>query len=102
MASFNLCFFGATSRKTLAYTNMACTHTQRAAAATETLRTSSALNSGISMYFLILLTTTGLMLSLSYVLIRSDERRVGKECVSTCRSRCSTYHSKKNINEIKN
>src|SRR3546814_3075111 len=27
---------------------------------------------------------------------RSEERRVGKECVSTCRSRCSPYHSKKN------
>src|SRR3546814_16822024 len=26
---------------------------------------------------------------------RSDERRVGKECVSTCRSRWSTYTSKK-------
>src|SRR3546814_18270133 len=26
---------------------------------------------------------------------RSDERRVGKECVSTCRSRWSPYHSKK-------
>src|SRR3546814_12041804 len=25
---------------------------------------------------------------------RSEERRVGKECVSTCRSRCSPYHSK--------
>src|SRR3546814_19605848 len=24
--------------------------------------------------------------------VRSEERRVGKECVSTCRSRCSTYH----------
>ena len=23
---------------------------------------------------------------------RSEERRVGKECVSTCRSRWSTYH----------
>src|SRR3546814_13564792 len=23
---------------------------------------------------------------------RSEERRVGKECVSTCRSRCSQYH----------
>src|SRR3546814_14040010 len=23
---------------------------------------------------------------------RSEERRDGKECVSTCRSRCSTYH----------
>src|SRR3546814_18082492 len=24
--------------------------------------------------------------------VRSDERRVGKECVSTCRSRWSPYH----------
>src|SRR3546814_17743799 len=29
------------------------------------------------------------------VVLRSDERRVGKECVSTCRSRLSPYHSKK-------
>src|SRR3546814_12313646 len=29
---------------------------------------------------------------------RSDERRVGKECVSTCRSRWSPYHYKKNNN----
>src|SRR3546814_18408200 len=28
--------------------------------------------------------------------LRSAERRVGKECVSTCRSRWSPYHSKKN------
>src|SRR3546814_1560618 len=27
--------------------------------------------------------------------IRSEERRVGKECVSTCRSRWSTYQLKK-------
>src|SRR3546814_13866086 len=27
---------------------------------------------------------------------RSEERRVGKECVSTCRSRWSPYHLKKN------
>src|SRR3546814_12762052 len=26
---------------------------------------------------------------------RSEERRVGKECVSTCRSQWSPYHSKK-------
>src|SRR3546814_11414809 len=26
---------------------------------------------------------------------RSEERRVGKECISTCRSRWSPYHSKK-------
>src|SRR3546814_14189289 len=29
------------------------------------------------------------------VFIRSEERRVGKECVSTCRSRWSPYHEKK-------
>src|SRR3546814_13622849 len=28
---------------------------------------------------------------------RSEERRVGKECVSTCRSRWSPYHYNKNI-----
>src|SRR3546814_16330340 len=28
---------------------------------------------------------------------RSEERRVGKECVITCRSRWSPYHKKKNI-----
>src|SRR3546814_12691494 len=32
----------------------------------------------------------------SHTTIRSEERRVGKECVSTCRSRCSPYHLKKN------
>src|SRR3546814_14448649 len=29
---------------------------------------------------------------------RSEERRVGKECVSTCRSRWSAYHTKKKRN----
>src|SRR3546814_15224779 len=28
--------------------------------------------------------------------VRSEERRVGKECVSTCRSRWSPYHYKQN------
>src|SRR3546814_19664097 len=28
---------------------------------------------------------------LSDLLVRSEERRVGKECVSTCSSRCSPY-----------
>src|SRR3546814_15781908 len=32
---------------------------------------------------------------------RSEERRVGKECVSTCRSRWSPYHSKKKETELK-
>src|SRR3546814_5065290 len=30
--------------------------------------------------------------TLSWNVSRSEERRVGKECVSTCRSRWSTYH----------
>src|SRR3546814_14311336 len=29
--------------------------------------------------------------------MRSEERRVGKECVSTCRSRWLQYHSKKKL-----
>src|SRR3546814_13241276 len=31
--------------------------------------------------------------------VRSEERRVGKECVSTCRSRWSPYHEKKKNNK---
>src|SRR3546814_15466535 len=38
----------------------------------------------------------------SEVETRSEESRVGKECVSTCRSRWSPYHSKKKqINTVK-
>src|SRR3546814_13539161 len=33
--------------------------------------------------------------------LRSEERRVGKECVSTCRSRWSPYHEKKHKLKIK-
>src|SRR3546814_17724846 len=33
---------------------------------------------------------------------RSEERRVGKECVSTCRSRWSPYHYKKKKKEETN
>src|SRR3546814_12963932 len=32
---------------------------------------------------------------------RSAERRVGKECVSTCRSRWSPYHKKKKNKNVK-
>src|SRR3546814_13230990 len=32
---------------------------------------------------------------------RSEERRVGKECVRTCRSRWTPYHSKKNNKNTK-
>src|SRR3546814_16923584 len=38
---------------------------------------------------------SGNVLMRSLAAVRSDERRVGKECVSTCRSRWSPYHSKK-------
>src|SRR3546814_16567373 len=36
----------------------------------------------------------------TFIPARSEERRVGKECVSTCRSRRSTYHYKKNRKHI--
>ena len=32
------------------------------------------------------------LIDLVIELVRSEERRVGKECVSTCRSRWSPYH----------
>src|SRR3546814_11766125 len=35
------------------------------------------------------------------IFFRSEERRVGQECVSTCRSRWSQYHYKKNTQTIK-
>src|SRR3546814_14615966 len=37
----------------------------------------------------------GVMAAAFFILMRSEERRVGKECVSTCRSRWSPYHYKK-------
>src|SRR3546814_18258557 len=37
--------------------------------------------------------------SFEWELSRSEERRVGKECISTCISRWSTYHSKKIKND---
>src|SRR3546814_15345171 len=38
------------------------------------------------------LTTGSVVRSCSLTISRSEERRVGKECVSTCRSRWSPYH----------
>src|SRR3546814_17060398 len=38
----------------------------------------------------------------SAVFVRSEERRVGKECVSTGRSRWSPYHYKKKIPSLSN
>src|SRR3546814_14802712 len=37
----------------------------------------------------------GIAPSVATTCVRSEERRVGKECVSTCRSRWSPYHKKK-------
>src|SRR3546814_16206371 len=39
--------------------------------------------------------------SITLPIRRSEERRVGKECVSTCRSRWSPYHEKKKQNKQK-
>src|SRR3546814_16483636 len=33
--------------------------------------------------------------------VRSEERRVGKECVSRCKSRWTPYHARKNISKTK-
>src|SRR3546814_3182919 len=41
--------------------------------------------------FFVLL-NAGAIADTPHSLIRSEERRVGKECVSTCRSRWSPYH----------
>src|SRR3546814_17538455 len=32
---------------------------------------------------------------------RSEDRRVGDKCVSTCRYRCAPYHKKKKHNQLK-
>src|SRR3546814_2119334 len=40
----------------------------------------------------VVLEPVGFNRDISLALIRSEERRVGKECVSTCRSRWSPYH----------
>src|SRR3546814_20758803 len=41
-----------------------------------------------------------LAVMLSLLIFRSEERRVGKECVSTCRSRWSPLHEKQKINYL--
>src|SRR3546814_4643760 len=42
--------------------------------------------------FALCLQTSFLTPPVGFALFRSEERRVGKECVSTCRSRWSPYH----------
>src|SRR3546814_12125739 len=46
-------------------------------------------------YSLVGIINCAVLLSKPWSECRSEERRVGKECVSTCRSRWSPYHSKK-------
>src|SRR3546814_14879268 len=41
----------------------------------------------------------GVQIDAGHGAARSEERRVGKECVSTCRSRWSPYHYKKKNNK---
>src|SRR3546814_16417278 len=45
--------------------------------------------------FAVLMLVAGLEIDLGMLLGRSEERRVGKEWVSTCRFRWSPYHTKK-------
>src|SRR3546814_18646185 len=48
-------------------------------------------------YFVIVATTPAPTVRPPSRIARSEERRVGKECVSTCRSRWSPYHEKNKI-----
>src|SRR3546814_5015046 len=50
--------------------------------------------------FLMLIERSGLVTREQLVSARSEERRVGKECVSTCRSRWSPNHEKKKKHTI--
>src|SRR3546814_16320404 len=45
-------------------------------------------------YVALMLAVLILVLFVPSLTLRSEERRVGKECVSTCRSRWSPYHYK--------
>src|SRR3546814_20966386 len=47
-----------------------------------------------------LLLSGALFISACNTVERSEERRVGKECVSTCRSRWSPYHYTKNNKKL--
>src|SRR3546814_11324873 len=63
------------------------------AQALSTLRRSLALETTAAVMIL------GLVAWLGTLEPRSEERRVGKECVSTCRSRWSPYPSKKKLKQ---
>src|SRR3546814_15222650 len=47
---------------------------------------------GFAAVWIHMITAAPLNTSLAIPFFRSEERRVGKECVSTCRSRWSPYH----------
>src|SRR3546814_12212256 len=49
-------------------------------------------NALIDLPFALPTAVAGIALTVLYAPGRSEERRVGKECVSTCRSRWSPYH----------
>src|SRR3546814_12014840 len=50
---------------------------------------------GVFLFSSLLITISGVTGWFQKIMQRSEERRVGKECVSTCKSRCSPYLSKK-------
>src|SRR3546814_17515768 len=63
-------------------------------------------NDGSSSFLRINIPPSGLMNDPSFVraensnlVSRTEERRVGKECVSTCRYRWSPYHYKQKVND---
>src|SRR3546814_12630614 len=49
-------------------------------------------NAQLSIAYISLISTVNNIAERDQFLGRSEERRVGKECVSTCRSRWSPYH----------
>src|SRR3546814_12901631 len=52
----------------------------------------SAIFFDLGVFALVVGATVLILIALAHQSIRSEERRVGKECVSTCRSRGSRYH----------
>src|SRR3546814_17524197 len=54
----------------------------------------------LGLVLVVMFTPTRSMMSLTEA--RSEERRVGKACVSTCRSRWMPDHSKKKTNKLQN
>src|SRR3546814_17304796 len=53
---------------------------------------SAPVNPGIKWKMIVATIASFVIWGIFLLVKRSEERRVGKECVSTCRSRWSTYH----------